>query len=254
MRCFPIKTEASAVTRRGSYTRPGLLSQRNGRNVSVSEVEISRSQPAVFGGGSWMDSGSHKPATRGQDRVITRQHETNRRIRYYRVLRKRSTDGRSQDGRMDRQLARGPGVPKNEELLGGFGDGEEKGRASKRAWLRAITGPRQPRHYPQLSACVLRLGFRGPPGRRRARVTARHRDPNVHVNPKEIGDKGGRERDFRGVSKEILESVRGPIHYVASGVRNRSILARFSFLGLYAFSRNRTTTRHATNSPWRVDA
>lgn len=37
----------------------------------------------------------------GPSCVITRQHETNQRIRYYRVLRKRSTDGRYQDERIN---------------------------------------------------------------------------------------------------------------------------------------------------------
>lgn len=74
-------------------------------------------------------------------------------------------------------------------------------RDLERAWSRAITGPRQPRHYPQLSACVLRLGFRVPSGARiRARATARHRDPNVCTGlwGTEHGRKGWRRRRCRG--------------------------------------------------------
>jgi len=80
--------------------------------------------------------------------VITRQHETNRRIRYYRVLRKRSTDGRYQDermneltdertngrtdGRTNRQLAREPSEPKGarERAAESWGARPRKGLAS----------------------------------------------------------------------------------------------------------------------------
>jgi len=78
------------------------------------------------------------------------------------------------NGQTNRQLARGPSGARKRPW---------GARDLERAWSRAITGPRQPRHYPQLSACVLRLGFRVPSGARiRARATARHRDPNVRTD------------------------------------------------------------------------
>lgn len=99
------------------------------------------------------------------------------------------------NGQTNRQLARGPSEP----------SGARKrpwgARDLERAWSRAITGPRQPRHYPQLSACVLRLGFRVPSGARiRARATARHRDPNVRtgLGDTEHGRKGRKGRRCRG--------------------------------------------------------
>lgn len=135
----------------------------------------------------------------GPSCVITRQHETNQRIRYYRVLRKRSTDGRYQDERMNRVNER-TNRRTNRQLVcerAGVSRAERgrnyEERDLERAWPRAITGPRQPRHYPQLSACVFKLGFRIPSGAgARARATARHRDPNVHTS---LGDtEHGRRR------------------------------------------------------------
>lgn len=79
---------------------------------------------------------------------------------------------------MDEQTASARGTKRAVE------QGRDRGeRDLERAWSRAITGPRQPRHYPQLSACVLRLGFRSPSrARARARATVRHRDPNVRTS------------------------------------------------------------------------
>lgn len=132
--------------------------------------------------------------------VITRQHETNRRISTIEFCESgRQTDvtrtNEGTNGQTNRQLARGPSEP----------SGARKrpwgARDLERAWSRAITRPRQPRHYPQLSVCVLGLGFRAPSGARiRARATARHRDPNVRTS---LGDtehrrKGWRRRRRRG--------------------------------------------------------
>lgn len=119
------------------------------------------------------------------------------------------------NGRTNRQLARGPSESRAErgrETVGSARPG--KGLVS-----RAITGPRQPRHYPQLSACVLRLGFRVPSGARiRARATARHRDPNVRTGL------WGTEQRKKGVEEKMQRETGAPaIHYVASAVRHGSI-------------------------------
>lgn len=119
------------------------------------------------------------------------------------------------NGQTNRQLARGPSEP----------SGARKrpwgARDLERAWSRAITRPRQPRHYPQLSVCVLRLGFRVPSGARiRARATARHRDPNVHPHrPRRYG------AQKEGVEGQEMQRETGApaIHYVASAVRHGSI-------------------------------
>lgn len=165
--------------------------------------------------------------SRGQDRVITRQHETNRRIRYYRGF---CESGRQTDvaGRTDGQTASAR-AQRNEELLRGvYGYGEG---SLERAWPRAITGPCQPRHYPQLSVCVLRLGFSGPLRASEARESHREASRPKRKPPKETGDKewregGGGEKK----EKKVVRIYRADLLY---GVWRQTQIdpARFGFLG-----------------------
>lgn len=70
---------------------------------------------------------------------------------------------------------------------------------------------------------------------RRARATARHRDPNVHVNPlkkRETKSREGREREESRLCVYISRSI---IWRLASSDTDRSGTFRFS--GLYASSR-----------------
>ena len=156
---------------------------------------------------------------------------------------------------MDRQLAKGPSVAKNEELCwgGNSGMGKEgkpgKGLASCNYGASAT---------PTLSPIIrvrFEVRFSGPlRAKRRARATARHRDPNVHVNPwrnrrQRAAGAYSVERDF-----SVCVCMYRLIYYMASGVRHKSIRHVFGFLGCVCFLANCTTARHATDSPWRVDA
>lgn len=119
------------------------------------------------------------------------------------------------NGQTNRQLTRGPSEP----------SGARKrpwgARDLERAWSRAITGPRQPRHYPQLSACVLKLGFRAPSGgqnpRESHREASRPKRPAPGPGARRYGEHGRKGWRCRG-------STGAPaIHYVASAVRHGSI-------------------------------
>lgn len=137
---------------------------------------------------------------------------------------------------MDGQLARGPGVPRHKELLAGGVEEGVPGRGGKgsleRAWPRAITGPRQPRHYPQLSACVLRLGFRGPSGRE---TRESHRGAPRPKRPRKP-ERSGQDKEPAGPrGKERTQASSPPL----CGVWRQKQIdpARFDFLGLCIFSR-----------------
>lgn len=121
--------------------------------------------------------------------------------------------------------------------MGGYGEGR-----LERAWPRAITGPCQPRHYPQLSVCVLRLGFSGPLRASEARESHREasRPKRPRKPPEETGDKEGegegrrRRRRRRGESRLRVYIGRSIIWRLASSDADRSGTFRFS--ALYASS------------------
>lgn len=122
---------------------------------------------------------------------------------------------------------------RNEELLKGVHGrvwGRKREGSLERAWPRAITGPCQPRHYPQLSVCVLRLGFSGPLRASEARESHREasRPKRPRKPPEETGDKegegwGGKKVGCAYISADLLYGV----------WRHQTQIdpARFGFLG-----------------------